>query len=83
MLVSRTTSQQLIGGMCCKCRQAVCCACACMRRNRPALFRGRHFEAQTIVLSVRRYLRFGLSFRKVEELMVQRKVDLLAPPTLP
>ena len=31
-----------------------------MRRNRPALFKGRHFEAEIIVLCVRWYLRFGL-----------------------
>jgi len=42
-------------------------ACAYMRRNRPALFRGRHFEAEIIVLCVRWYLRFGLSFRNLEE----------------
>jgi transposase-like protein len=39
-----------------------------MRRNRPALFRGRHFEAEIIVLCVRWYLRFGLSFRNLEEI---------------
>ncbi len=34
-----------------------------MRRKRMELFKGRHFEAEMIVLSVRWYLRFGLSFR--------------------
>src|SRR3954447_9697799 len=47
-----------------------------MRRNRPALFRGRHFEAEIIVLCVRWYLRFGLSFRNLEELMVERNVTV-------
>src|SRR3954454_18952894 len=62
--------------MCCKGGQAGCYACACMRRNRPALFRGRHFEAEIIVLCVRWYLRFGLSFRNLEELMGERKVSV-------
>jgi hypothetical protein len=43
-----------------------------MKRNQPALFKGRHFEAEIIVLCVRWYLRFGLSFRNLEELMVER-----------
>jgi len=47
-----------------------------MRRHRPALFRGRHFEAEIIVLFVRWYLRFGLSFRNLEELMAERKVSV-------
>src|SRR5258708_2680632 len=47
-----------------------------MRRNRPALFKGRHFEAEVIVLCVRWYLRFGLSFRNLEELMVERNVTV-------
>jgi transposase-like protein len=47
-----------------------------MRRNRPALFKGRHFEAEIIILCVRWYLRFGLSFRNLEELMVERKLSV-------
>src|SRR6476661_5647226 len=47
-----------------------------MRRNRPALFRGRHFQAEIIVLCVRWYLRFGLSFRNLEELMAERNVSV-------
>src|SRR4029077_18512499 len=47
-----------------------------MRRNRPELFKGRHFEAEIIVLCVRWYLRFGLSFRNLEELMVERNVSV-------
>ena len=46
-----------------------------MRRHRPALFTGRHFEAE-IVLCVRWYLRFGLSFRNLEELMAERNVSV-------
>ncbi len=47
-----------------------------MRRNRPALFKGRHFEAEIIVVCVRWYLRFGLSFRNLEELMVERNLSV-------
>jgi transposase-like protein len=47
-----------------------------MRQNRPALFKGRHFEAEIIVLCVRWYLRFGLSFRNLEELMVERNLNV-------
>jgi transposase, IS6 family len=43
-----------------------------MHRNRPALFKGRHFEADIITLCVRWYLRFGLSFRNLEEMMAER-----------
>jgi len=45
-----------------------------MRRNRPELFKGRHFEAEIIVLCVRWYLRFGLSFRDLEEIMAERNL---------
>ncbi len=45
-----------------------------MRRNRPALFKGRHFEAEMILLCVRCYLRFGLSFRNLKEMMAERNL---------
>src|ERR1022692_2128761 len=47
-----------------------------MRRNRLALFKGRHFEAEMIVLCVRWYLRFGLSFRDLEEMMAERNLTV-------
>lgn len=47
-----------------------------MHRNRPALFKGRHFEAEIIVLCVRWYLRFGLSFRNLEEMMAERNLTV-------
>jgi transposase, IS6 family len=47
-----------------------------MRRKRPALFKGRHFEAAIIVLCVRWYLRFGLSFRNLEEMMAERNLSV-------
>src|SRR5438270_13466511 len=45
-----------------------------MQRNRPALFRGRHFEHQIIVLCVRWYLRYSLSYRDLEEMMAERNL---------
>jgi transposase, IS6 family len=47
-----------------------------MQRKRPALFKGRHFEADVIILCVRRYLRFCLSLRDVEELMAERNLSV-------
>jgi transposase-like protein len=45
-----------------------------MLRNRPAIFKGRHFEAEIIILCVRWYLRFGLSFRNLQEMMAERNL---------
>ena len=47
-----------------------------MRNNRPILFRGRHFEDQIIILCVRWYLRYSLSYRDLEELMVERMLPV-------
>ena len=47
-----------------------------MGRSRLALFKGRHFEAEMIVLCVRWYLRFGLSFRDLEEMMAERNLHV-------
>jgi transposase, IS6 family len=43
-------------------------------RTRPALFRGRHFEDVIIILCVRWYLRYSLSYRDLEEMMTERGV---------
>lgn len=43
-----------------------------MRERRPALFRGRHFQDEIIVLCVRWYLRYPLSYRDLEEMMAER-----------
>ena len=40
-----------------------------MGASRPELFRGRHFRDEIIVLCVRWYLRYPLSFRQLEEIM--------------
>ena len=44
-------------------------------RNRPSknnLFKGRHFEQEIIVLCVRWYLRYKLSYRDLVEMMAER-----------
>ena len=43
-----------------------------MPNPRPALFKWRHFEPEIIVCAVRWYLRFSLSYRDVEELLMER-----------
>jgi transposase-like protein len=40
------------------------------------LFKGRHFDREIIILCVRWYLRFKLSFRDLVEMMTERGVDL-------
>ena len=40
------------------------------------LFKGRHFDREIIILCVRWYLRFKLSFRALVEMMAERGVDL-------
>src|SRR5262245_54486774 len=43
-----------------------------VRKSRPTLFRGRHFQDHVIVLCVRWYLRYCLTLRDLEELMTER-----------
>lgn len=40
------------------------------------LFKGRHFDREIIILCVRWYLRFKLSYRDLVEMMAERGVDL-------
>src|ERR1700720_1597977 len=47
-----------------------------MRKNRPALFRGRQFEDEIIILCVGWYLRYSLSYRDLEEMMAERGLSL-------
>jgi transposase-like protein len=47
-----------------------------MRKTRPALFRGRHFQDHVIVLCVRWYLRYCLTLRYLEEMMVERSLNV-------
>jgi transposase, IS6 family len=43
-----------------------------MIKPRPALFKWRHFEAEVLVCAIGWYLRFSLSYRDVEELIMER-----------
>jgi transposase, IS6 family len=43
-------------------------------QNRPALFRRRHFEDVIIILCVRWYLRYSLSYQDLEEIMAERRL---------
>src|ERR1700712_446653 len=48
-------------------------------RNRPSkndLFKGRHFEQEIIVLCVRWYLRYRLSYRDLVEMMAERGLSI-------
>ena len=47
-----------------------------MTHNRPVLFRGRHFEDVIIILCVRWYLRYSLSYRDLEEMMGERGLSV-------
>ena len=40
------------------------------------LFKGRHFDQEIIVLCVRWYLRYKLSFRDLAEMMAERGLSL-------
>ena len=62
--------------MCCKVRLAGLIGLEAMRARRPALFKGRHFEAEIIVVCVRWYLRYALSYRDLEELMAERNLGV-------
>jgi transposase, IS6 family len=44
--------------------------------RRPALFRGRHFEDVIILLCVRWYLRYSLTYRDLEEIMAERNLSV-------
>ena len=49
-----------------------------LRRDRPvsASFVGFRFPPEVILLAVRWYLRYGLSYRDIEELLAERGVDV-------
>ena len=48
-----------------------------MKKRRP--FKWRHFEAEIILLCVRWYLRYSLSYRDLEELMQERVCTSITP----
>ncbi len=47
-----------------------------MPKHRSALFRGRHFRDDIILLCVRWYLRYPLSYRDLEEIMAKRGLSV-------
>src|SRR5947209_15254408 len=47
-----------------------------MNGDPPALFRGRHFVDDVIVLCVRWYLRYSLSYRDLTEMMSERHLSV-------
>jgi len=47
-----------------------------MSESRPAVFRGRHFRDEIIVLCIRWYLRCPLSYRNIEEMMAERGLSI-------
>src|SRR5947207_3745879 len=49
--------------------------------KRAALFRGRHFTDEIIVLCVRWYLRYSLSYRDLTEIMCERNLSI-GPSTI-
>src|SRR5438552_17446507 len=44
--------------------------------QRPAIFKWRHFAPEVILCAVRWYLRYYLSYREVEELLVERGLEI-------
>src|SRR5205809_176801 len=44
--------------------------------SRPKLFKYRHFEPQIILLCLRWYLRYSLSYRDLEEIMAERGISV-------
>ena len=48
----------------------------CRRSVAPSAFTGFRFPPEVITLAVRWYLRFGLSYRDVEELLAERGIEV-------
>ena len=61
--------------LCCKRAWSDLVRCIVIRK-RPALFRGRHFEDVIILLCVRWYLRYSLTYRDLEEMMAERGLSI-------
>ena len=47
-----------------------------MKNKRSALFHGRHFQDEIIVLCLRWYPRYSLTYRDLEEMMAERGLSL-------
>src|SRR5258708_38819769 len=44
--------------------------------QQPNVFKWRHYQAEIILLCVRWYLRYALSYRDLEEMMVERRLKV-------
>ena len=47
-----------------------------MTGDRPGLFRGRHFADEVIIICVRWYPAYSLSYRDLSEMMAERKLSV-------
>jgi IS6 family transposase len=47
-----------------------------MRSTQPASFKWRHFHGEVILQCVRWYCKYGISYRDLEEMMVERGVEI-------
>src|SRR5262245_54610166 len=65
-------------GMCCKnsLPGALLCMTMMPKPQRPAIFKWRHFAPEVILCAVRWYLRYSLSYRDVQGLLVERGLEI-------
>src|SRR5260370_27482838 len=61
--------------LCCKPDASICYGDS-VSQKRPALFRGRHFQDVVILLCVRWYLRYSLSYWDLQEMMAERGLSI-------
>src|SRR6516225_1893901 len=63
--------------MCCKNSRSDCYAWEIMAElRRPAIFKWRHFAPEVILCGVRWYLRYSLSYRVVQELLIEHGLEV-------
>ncbi len=53
-----------------------CRSKAALTKSKPSAFAGFRFPPEVIILSVHWYLRYGLSYRDLEELLVERGIEM-------
>ncbi len=52
-----------------------------LKRQSKGDFKGRHFEASLILQAVSWYLRYPLSYRDIEEMLRERGLEVITPPS--
>jgi len=75
---------EVLGRLCCVGRSSLSGEAEGMKRRRScppvqpraSSFAGYRFPAEVIMLAVRWYLRFGLSYRDLEELLAERRIEV-------